>query len=89
MIERRTIFDIHRLANDGFSVRKIAATLGLDRQTVRKYLDDPSPQATSRTRASQLDPFKDDIASMLETASFFPSCQSFRSQTLHPITSTC
>lgn len=66
MIDRRTVFDIHRLANDGFSVRKIAATLGLDRQTVRKYLDDPSPHAAPRTRASKLDPFKDDIAHMLE-----------------------
>jgi transposase len=66
MIDRRTVFDIHRLANDGFSVRKIAATLGLDRQTVTKYLDDPAPQATPRTRASKLDPYKDDIAQMLE-----------------------
>ena len=39
MIDRRTIFDIHRLAHDGLSVRKIAATLGLSRPTVHKYLD--------------------------------------------------
>ncbi len=56
----------HNLAGDGLSVRKIAATLGLDRQTVRKYLDDASPQSTKRTRASKLDPYKDDIAQMLE-----------------------
>lgn len=66
MIDRRTVFDIHRLAHDGLSVRKIAATLGLDRQTVKKYLDDPAPQATPRTRASKLDPYQDDIARMLE-----------------------
>ena len=66
MIDRRTVFDIHRLAHDGLSVRKIATTLGLDRQTVKKYLDDPAPQAPPRTRASKLDPYQDDIARMLE-----------------------
>ena len=67
MIDRRTIFEIHRLAHNGLSVRKIAATLGLSRPTVQKYLDDPTAQATKPTRASKLDPFKDDIARMLET----------------------
>lgn len=66
MINQRAIFDIHRLAHDGFSVRKIAATLGLDRQTVQKYLDHPIAQAAKRTRQSKLDPFKDDIARLLE-----------------------
>jgi hypothetical protein len=47
MINQRAIFDIHRLANDGLSVRKIAATLGLDRQTVQKYLDNPTAQAVT------------------------------------------
>jgi len=67
MIDRRTIFEIHRLAHDGLSVRKIAATLRLSRPTVHKYLDDPTAPATKPTRASKLDPFKDDIARMLET----------------------
>jgi predicted transcriptional regulator len=66
MIERRTIFEIHRLANEGLSVRKIAATLGLSRLSVQKYLDDPSPQLPTLTRASKLDPFQDDIKQMLE-----------------------
>lgn len=66
MIDRRRIFEIHRLANDGFSVRKIAATLGLSRQSVQKYLDDPTAQAARPPHASKLDPFKDDIARMLE-----------------------
>ncbi len=65
MIDRRTVFEIHRLANDGFSARKIAATLGVDRQTVTKYLDDPSPQTTPRIRASKLDPFKLKMTSRL------------------------
>jgi transposase len=69
MINQRAIFDIHRLANDGFSVRKIAATLGVDRQTVQKYLDNPMAQAAKRTRQSKLDPFKDDIARLLEADS--------------------
>jgi transposase len=34
---------------------------------VQKYLDDPAAQAAKRTRASKLDPFKDDIERMLET----------------------
>ncbi|HEY7712551.1 MAG TPA: helix-turn-helix domain-containing protein [Candidatus Entotheonella sp.] len=53
---------MHRLAHNGLSVRKIAATLGLSRPTVQKYLDDPTAQAARPTRASKLDPFKDDIA---------------------------
>ncbi len=66
MIERRTIFDIHRLAHQGLSVRKIATSLGLSRQTVQKYLDDPNPKRSLITRPSKLDPFKDAIERMLE-----------------------
>ncbi len=66
MIDRRTIFEMHHLANDGFSVRKIATTLRVSRQTVKKYLDNPTAQAAKPTRQSKLDPFKDDIARMLE-----------------------
>src|SRR5436189_6436824 len=67
MIDKRTIFDIHRLAHDGLSGRKIAAALGLSRQTVQKYLGDPNPQRPRRPRASMLDPFTDDIAGMLDS----------------------
>lgn len=67
MIERRTVFEIHHLAHDGFSVRKIAARLGLSRQTVQKYLDDPHPQRPRMPRASKLTPFKDEIARLLAT----------------------
>ena len=66
MIERRTVFEIHRLADEGLSVRKIAAQLGVSRPTVQKYLDDPGPGLRALTRASKLDPFKDDIKQMLE-----------------------
>lgn len=33
MMDQRTIFAIHRLAPEGLSVRKIAQTWGLSRQT--------------------------------------------------------
>jgi transposase len=61
MIDQRTIFEIHRLAHAGLSVRKIAKTLGISRQTTSTYLDDPTPPRPLRPRPSQLDPFKDTI----------------------------
>ncbi len=66
MIERRTVFEMHRLAHAGLSVRKIAARLGLSRPTVKKYLDNPNPQRPRIIRASKLDPFKADIEHMLD-----------------------
>ncbi len=65
MMDKRTIFEIHRLAHEGLSVRKIAKTLGLSRQTTSTYLDDPHPQRPLMPRPSQLDPFKDEIARLL------------------------
>ena len=41
MIDRQTVFEIHRLNNLGFSKRKIARKLGLDRNTVKKYPEHP------------------------------------------------
>jgi transposase len=66
MIERRTIFDIHHLAHQGLSVRQTATSLGVSRQTVHKYLDDPNPKRRLITRPSKLDPCKDDIERMLD-----------------------
>jgi transposase len=66
MIDQRTIFEMHRLAHEGLSVRKIAKTLGMSRQTTSKYLADPAPPRPRRPRPSQLDPFKDAITHMLE-----------------------
>ena len=66
MIDKRTIFDIHRLAHEGLSVRKIAGTLGIARHTVHQYLDDPSLTRASFTRSSKLDSFKDEIARLVE-----------------------
>lgn len=62
MINKRMVFEIHRLKNLGLSIRQIAVTLNLDRGTVSKYLKDPD--TTSKTRPGQpskLDPFRDII----------------------------
>ena len=41
MIDRGTVFEIHRRGNLGFSKRKIACEFGLDRDTVKKYPEHP------------------------------------------------
>jgi transposase len=66
MIEQRTIFEIHRLANDGLSVRQIAKRVGHDRATVAEYLREPQPKRPSFARPSKLDPFTGEIDSLLE-----------------------
>lgn len=65
MIDQRTIFEIHRLANEGLSVRRIGNQLTLNRKTVARYLTDPNPTRPTRKRGSKLDPFKQEIESML------------------------
>jgi transposase len=65
MLDKRTIFDIHRLADEGGSVRAIARTLHLARKTVAKYLRDPNPPRRRPERASKLDPFRDEIGRLL------------------------
>ena len=42
MIDRHTVFEIHRLQNLGFKERKIARTLRLSRPTVKKYIENPN-----------------------------------------------
>jgi transposase len=64
MIDQRTIFEIHRLAHAGLSMRKIAKTLGISRQTTSTYLDDPTPPRPRRPRPSQLEPFNDELTRM-------------------------
>jgi transposase len=66
MIDKRTLFEIHRLAHEGLSMRQIARALGLHRETVSKYLHDPHPKRVPITRSSKLDPFKDEIERLLE-----------------------
>ena len=66
MIDRRVVFEIHRMADEGASCRKIARALKLDRTTVSKYLADPDPVRIVVTKPSKLDPFKDLIQELLE-----------------------
>jgi transposase len=65
MITERIIFEIHRLHHEGRSLRKIARTLAVSRDTVAKYLAQPERRKPSRPRPSMLDPFKEDIARLL------------------------
>lgn len=66
MIDRRTVFEIHRFRNEGLSIQKISERLHLDWKTVRKYLEDPAPKKNVDTRTSKLDQFKEEIDRMLE-----------------------
>src|SRR5712692_4136566 len=55
---------IHELAAQGKSIQDIAITLGLAKNTVRKYLRHPELSATPHARpnrGSKLDPFKEHI----------------------------
>lgn len=66
LIDRRTVFEMHRVAHEGLSVRKLAMRLGLSRPPVHKYLDNPNPQRPRIIRASKLDPFTADIEHLLD-----------------------
>ncbi len=66
MKSRQVVFDIHRLKNEGVSIRKIAKQLGVGRNTVIRYLDDPDRRGQPRQRKSKLDPFKPLIKECLE-----------------------
>ena len=61
--------DILTLHRKGLKQRAIARRLGISRNTVKKYIEDPelvlSPEK-SRQRKSQLDPFQDNIDAWLE-----------------------
>lgn len=66
MIDRATVFEIHRLADEGLSLRKIAFTLGISRDSVVKYFKEPLPDRAAAPKASKLDPFKDEISRLLD-----------------------
>lgn len=65
MIDERTIFEVHRLYHEGQSIRKIARTLSLSRDSVAKYLANPVRKKTIIKRPSKLDPFKQEIDRLL------------------------
>src|SRR5947209_11252225 len=69
MIRSRTVNTIHELATQGKSIQDIAITLGLARNTVRKYLRHPELATMPRprpNRRSKLDPFKEHVKGWIE-----------------------
>src|SRR5215469_8401471 len=64
MIRSRTVNTIHELAAQGKSIQDIAISLGIARNTVRKYLRHPELVALPHprpNRRSKLDPFKEQV----------------------------
>jgi transposase len=69
MIDKRTIFEIHRLNNEGYTQRQIAKELRVSRKTIRKYLEHPEQAVRkSAVKPSKLDPYKGLIDQFLEDA---------------------
>jgi transposase len=67
MIDRRCVFEIHRLKDAGYTDRQIARQLRIGRTTVRKYLDHPERTVSKRKpKTSKLDPYREMIDSFLE-----------------------
>ena len=66
MLDKRTIFEIHRLKNAGMSNRVIAGELRLNRETVSRYLKDPNLLPKKRkAKPTKLDPYKEAVAEMI------------------------
>ena len=61
MIRSGTINTIHELATQGKSIREIARTVGIARNTVRRYLRGKQEAVPRPKRVSKLDPFKAQI----------------------------
>jgi len=69
MIRSRTVNTIHDLATQGKSIQDIAITLGIARNTVRKYLRHPELVAMPHprpNRRSKLDPFKEQVKQWMQ-----------------------
>ncbi len=66
MIDQTTLFEIHQKKALGYSNRKIGQLLGIDRETVKKYLVHPTIQKSSgKVRASRLDGYKQTVDDFL------------------------
>jgi len=64
MYKRQRIKALHA---QGVSIREIARTLGVPRNTVRKYLKEAnSPQFKAREYEKQLDRYREEIQAMLD-----------------------
>ena len=69
MIRSRTVNTIHELAAQGKSIQDMAISLGIARNTVRKYLRHAELCAMPRprpNRRSKLDPFKEQIKQWIQ-----------------------
>lgn len=67
MIDRQTVFEIHRLHDLGWPERKIARSLSLSRPTVKKYIENPNPVRRKKIiKSSKLDSYRDRIKAFLE-----------------------
>jgi transposase len=67
MIDFETYCRIKKLSDEGFSITKIAHTLGLTRHTVTRWSDTPRFRPRQGgSRPSKLDPFKGEIQRLLE-----------------------
>ena len=67
MISKVQIFEMHRLNRMDFSNRMIADTLGVDRATVSKYINEPDiPRQNNGQRISKLDPYRQIIKEMVK-----------------------
>lgn len=67
MIDRQTVFEIHRLKHAGYSARNIAVQMRLGRDTVRKYLEQPECVVVpKKPRGSKLDAHRDLIDDLLK-----------------------
>ena len=59
MIHQEVAMDISSLFRQGYSGRQIARSLGISRNTVKKYLSGDETAFKPRNYKSKLDPFKD------------------------------
>jgi len=71
MIDRKMVFEIHRLKNVEYSERQIARELRLGRDTVKKYLENPEGAvAPKKPKVSKLDAYCEMTDSLLEEYPF-------------------
>ena len=66
MLRSGTINTIHELATQGKSIREIARTVGIARNTVRRYLRGKKEAVPRPKRGSVLDPYKTQIRTWIQ-----------------------
>ncbi len=66
MLERKIVFEIHRLKDMGFSNSSIAQDLRISRDSVGLYLKEPERRLAKHKRSSMLDPYKPLIDQLLQ-----------------------